>query len=231
MAVLQILYRDAGLVAVNKPAGYLVHPADEPQDDDQVVMKILRDQIGQRVNPIHRIDRPTSGVVLLTLDSKMTRQMNLLMDRRKIEKSYVALVEGECLSDEWLCCDALSKKENAPPQEAQTRFRVLERYEVLNHQFAKIECQPATGRYHQIRRHLLGAGLPIVGDYRYAGIEKSDYLGTLIGSGTRMFLQAKSLKFRHPESGMTCDIEAPLDPIFSKISLRGALHSSYRALS
>jgi tRNA pseudouridine65 synthase len=77
-----------------------------------------------------------------------------------------------------------------------------------------IEATPHTGRYHQIRRHLLYHGLPIVGDFRYAGIEESHRLGALLGTGTRMLLQSKSFSFTHPITSEQIMIVAPLDPFF-----------------
>ncbi|MFC4990801.1 hypothetical protein [Rubritalea tangerina] len=74
-----------------------------------------------------------------------------------------------------------------------------------------LEAIPHTGRFHQIRRHLLGDGMPIIGDYRYAGVEVSDTLGSLLGTGSRMLLQAKSLEIDHPVSGERMKFEAPVD--------------------
>ena len=95
-----------------------------------------------------------------------------------------------------------------------TDFRVLAR---LDESLALIEAIPKTGRHHQIRRHLLHAGHPIVGDYRYAGIERSDAWGERLGSGTRMFLHARSLRFTHPFDGNELHIEAPVDSLFRKV--------------
>ena len=77
-----------------------------------------------------------------------------------------------------------------------------------------LKATPATGRFHQIRRHLLEADLPIVGDFRYAGQERSHRLGEILGTGTRMLLQSKALEFWHPHSGALLRIEAPLDADF-----------------
>ncbi|YCM43933.1 pseudouridine synthase [Verrucomicrobiaceae bacterium 227] len=211
---LEILYRDEALIAVNKPAGQLVHPSDHPHPDDEVTMKILRDQIGLNVHALHRIDRPTCGVLLFTTEPDIVRILRPAFDNQLIEKTYLAVIIGHPAADAWTCGEPLRKKEKAPLREARTDFKVLDR---LPSQLALIEAKPKTGRFHQIRRHLLHAGHPIVGDYLYAGIERSDELGTRLGTGTRMLLQAKELTLAHPVTRELLTITAPLDPLIQQV--------------
>jgi len=206
MEPLTILYRDEWLIAVDKPAGQLVHPADHPQTDDLVTMKILRDQIGQQVEVVHRLDRPTTGVLLFALEKSAGRKLRALFEKRQMEKIYHAVVIGRPAEDAWICAEPLRKNADSPERSAETEFRVLRR---LANDFTLIEAKPKTGRFHQIRRHLLDAGHPIVGDYRYVGIERCDKLGEQLGTGTRMLLQAKSLHFQHPVTGEKVSIEVP----------------------
>ncbi|WP_018968935.1 RluA family pseudouridine synthase [Rubritalea marina] len=222
---IEILYRDPYLVAVNKPAGHLVHPAREPAADDLVTMKIVRDQIGQRVYTIHRLDRPTSGVLLLGIDRSVARSLHLALEAHDFEKKYWAVVQGQPAAAEWECRAPIQKEELAPLREAHTSFRVLasERVAALEPIFGEaagglslVEAEPHTGRFHQIRRHLLDCELPIVGDYRYAGIERSNQLSDLLGLQSRMMLQAKSLKIQHPVTGEELMIEAPAEPLFER---------------
>lgn len=219
---LDILYRDEWLVAVNKPAGHLVHPADEPREDDLVAMKILRDQIGQHVYNIHRLDRPTCGVLLFGIDRTVARALHRALERHEVQKSYLAVVSGCAPAAPWDCHEALQKDEASPVREAHTSFRRLASVcpAAMRHEppstLSLVEAIPHTGRYHQIRRHLLQAGLPIVGDFRYAGIEPSQRLGELLGTGGRMLLQSRSLSFRHPATGLATTIEAPTDPLLLK---------------
>ncbi len=203
---------------MTKPAGYLVHPADKPQPSDQVLLKDLRNHLGQRVDAIHRIDRPTCGIVLFSLDREMTRQMNVLMDQRKVEKNYLAVISGRPEEEQWSNCEPLRKTESSPLQAAQTDFRILQTS--TNPSWGDIslsllECRPQTGRFHQIRRHLAAQGHPIVGDYRYAGIALSDKLGQVLSTGTRMLLQAKSLSFQHPATGELLDLISPTEPLIA----------------
>ena len=219
---LNILYQDEWLVAVDKPAGHLVHPADEPQPDDLVTMKILRDQIGQRVYNIHRIDRPTTGVLLFSVDRTAARALHRALERHQVQKTYWAISCGLAPEEPWECTQALQKEEDAPMRDARTSFRRLAVSHPLTAEnepsltLSLIEATPHTGRYHQIRRHLLQQGLPIVGDFRYAGIERSHQLGQLIGTGTRMLLQSKSISFTHPITSEQTVIEAPADPSMLK---------------
>ena len=219
---LDILYRDEWLVAVNKPAGYLVHPADEPREDDLVAMKILRDEISQRVYNIHRLDRPTCGVLLFGIDRNAARALHRALERHQVQKTYWAVVLGNAPDEPWECHESLRKDEQAPVREAHTSFqRISTAYprELEHEQYSTlslIEATPHTGRYHQIRRHLRHYDLPIVGDFRYAGIEASNHLGKLLGTGTRMLLQSRSLAFHHPVTAGHILIEAPADPILLK---------------
>jgi tRNA pseudouridine65 synthase len=219
---LSILYQDAWLVAVNKPAGHLVHPAETPAEGDLVTMKILRDQIGQRVHPIHRLDRPTSGVLLFGIDKEVAHQLHKALERHEFQKIYWAIVNGVPSSVKWDCREPIQKQDQAPIRDAHTSFRQLisREPECLSEYssptISLIEATPHTGRYHQIRRHLLHANLPIVGDYRYAGIEPSDALGKHLTTGSRMLLQAKKLSLIHPATQEELIIETPIDPCFQK---------------
>ncbi|MBK1791788.1 pseudouridine synthase [Persicirhabdus sediminis] len=220
-----IIYQDEYLVAVDKPAGHLVHPADVPQDGDLVAMKILRDQIGQHVFPIHRLDRPTSGVLLFGLEKSVTKKLHAALREHEFEKVYWAAVLGKPSADAWGCHQPLRKDDDAPEKSAHTSFRVLTSChaeslagipDIDEATVTLLEAIPHTGRFHQIRRHLLHHGMPIIGDYRYAGIDRSNQLGELLGTGTRMLLQAKKLTITHPATGELLEIEAPVRENFQK---------------
>ncbi len=206
---LNILYQDEWLVVVDKPAGHLVHPASEPQLEDQVVMKILRDQIGVRVNSIHRLDRPTCGVLLFGIEKAVTKALHHDLAQRRIKKEYWAVVEGVA-PREWVCEEPIQKEEWAPHREARTEFTRLGQVEQKGVNLSLLRACPHTGRFHQIRRHLLHAGLPIVGDYRYAGIARSEVLSELFGTEKQMLLQAQSIEFVHPHTKETFRVEAPV---------------------
>ncbi|NJR42704.1 MAG: hypothetical protein HC767_08580 [Akkermansiaceae bacterium] len=197
---LEVLFADEFLVAIDKPAGMIVHPGREPESNEWIAMKRLRDQLGQSVFPVHRLDRPTSGVLLFALDQKTAGLAQQLFEQRKIRKIYHAIVCGIAPTD-WVCEMPLPGNQNDELLPAFTHFQRLALTERENISLSLLQGAPLTGRFHQIRRHLLEADLPIIGDFRYAGQERSFELGEILGTGTRMLLQAKSLHFQHPRTG------------------------------
>ena len=219
---LSILYEDEWLVAIDKPAGQLVHPADTPQEGDQVTMKILRDQIGKHVYTIHRLDRPTTGVLLFAKDQAVARPLHKALERHEFQKTYIAVCHGEAPESSWESHEPLQKSDDAPFKDAHTSFRTLHSYEhpalesLETSTLSLMEATPHTGRYHQIRRHLLLAGIPITGDYRHSGVEQSDLLGNLLGTGTRMLLQARKLQLTHPVTHDELTINAPVDSLIQR---------------
>ena len=215
---LHIIYQDEYLVAIDKPAGHLVHPASTPQDDDLVAMKILRDQIGHRVHSIHRLDRPTSGVLLFGIEKDTARKLHKSLADHEFEKHYLAAVTGKPDQTHWHCNEPIQKEPAAPIREAHTVFQLLTS---LDHPDAGtlslIQATPHTGRFHQIRRHLIHHKLPIIGDYRYAGIERCDKLGSTLETGSRMLLQAHQLTITHPVTEEVMKFTAPLEPLIKKV--------------
>ena len=209
MTSLPILFQDEWLVAIDKPPGVLVHPSDQPKPDDLVAMKILRDQVGEKIHVIHRLDQPTSGVLIFATDRGAARKIRQDFEKRRIKKRYLAMVHGRPSTDRWTCRAPLKKTPEAPKRSAETSFRVLERERP---QIALVEAIPNSGRFHQIRRNLLYSGHPIIGDFRYQHYNICKEAGERLGIGTRMLLQAKSLEFQHPITKNQLTIEAPEDP-------------------
>lgn len=221
MTPLDLIYQDAFLVAIDKPAGMIVHPGREPEGPEWIAMKRLRDQLGCQVFPVHRLDRPTSGVLLFALDPQTAGLVQQAFELREVVKTYHAVVCG-IAPQAWVCQIRLRTNPADEALPAQTSF---ERMGVapestfprdLTLSLSLLKATPRTGRFHQIRRHLLEAGLPIVGDFRYAGQDRSFQLGEILGTGTRMLLQAKILELQHPRTGERLRIEAPADADFCR---------------
>jgi tRNA pseudouridine65 synthase len=218
---LPILHQDEWLVAIDKPAGMIVHPGREPEGPEWIAMKRLRDQLGRRVFPVHRLDRPTSGVLLFALDKVTAGLAQQAFERRNVVKIYHAIVCGITLQD-WVCETPLSEDPSEPALDARTSFKRLESLPAGSFPaepglgLSLLEAIPTTGRFHQIRRHLLEAGFPIAGDFRYAGRERSYELCGILDTGNRMLLQSKVLELLHPRSGRLLRIEAPVDANFLK---------------
>lgn len=211
---LEVLFEDDNLIAVNKKAGHIVHPADEPKDDDIVVMKLVRDYCDLKIYPTHRLDRPTCGVLLFAKNKTSARAMNRAFERQQVKKVYHAVVFGQPECEHWTWCEELQKTLEDKPKEAVTEFRVLKK---LAGGLTLLEARPRTGRYHQIRKHLLSCGTPILGDYRYAGLERCEEWDRKLGLDKRMFLQCRSLTFAHPVTAEVTTVEAGEEECFRKL--------------
>jgi len=180
-------------------------------------MKILRDQLEQRVHVIHRLDRPTTGVLMFGREHEphAFKDLRMQFELKQVKKTYWAVVAAAPHSPSRDCSEPLQKEGAAPIEVAFTQFTCLAETQVNSHAFSLLEARPQIGRYHQIRRHLQAANLPLVGDYRYAGLEESNRLGALFGSGTNMLLQARELQFHHPVTAETITIEASVEPLIA----------------
>jgi tRNA pseudouridine65 synthase len=197
-----MLFRDEHLVAVSKPSGLLVHRGWARDRD--VLMTRVRDQVGMRVHPLHRLDRGGSGVVLFALHPEAARRMGALFAGRSIEKTYLALVRGA--PDEHGTIDhAIARREDGPRVESITLYRRLAQYG----RYALVAARPLTGRPHQIRRHLKHIACPLIGDVRYGKGEHNRVLREQF-SLHRLALHAAVVRFVHPFTEEPLTIRAPL---------------------
>ncbi|WP_269531067.1 pseudouridine synthase [Chitinimonas sp. BJYL2] len=228
---LPLLYRDEQVVAVDKPSGLLVHRTDLDRHETRFAVQILRDQLGQHVHTIHRIDRGTSGVLLFGLDADSARQVAAQFEAGTISKRYLAIVRG-WPADAGEIDHPLSRQydtyervpaELAGPQAAVSRYRTLarvalpvqvERYP--QSRYALVELEPLTGRRHQLRRHLKHIAHPIIGDATHGKGVHNRFFATQYGAA-RLLLACTSLAFDHPVSGERITIRAPLAPEFAAV--------------
>ncbi|XWY19929.1 tRNA pseudouridine(65) synthase TruC [Bisgaard Taxon 45] len=223
---LTILYQDAYLVAVNKPAGMLVHRSWLDRHETQFVMQTLRDQIGQHVYPIHRLDRPTSGVLLFALSSEVANLLCLQFENKQVQKSYLAIVRGYVVGEGRIdyplkvqldkIADKFSQDDKVP-QEAVTDYVGLNQvempYAVKKYQttrYSLVRLIPHTGRKHQLRRHMKHLFHPILGDTQYGDLHQNRALTAQTGV-QRLMLHAERLTFIHPITQQTMTITAGLD--------------------
>ena len=213
-SALSILYEDEDLIAINKLAGHLVHPADEPQPDDIVSLKLVREHVDCHIYTTHRLDRPTCGVLIFAKHKTAARAVGRAFERKLVSKHYLAGVAGYPNLASWNCTEPLRKTEEDALKDSETKFTVIKESSAP---FSLIKAEPATGRYHQIRKHLLHCGHPIIGDYRYAGIEQCEDWSQKLGTGTRMLLQCHHLTLSHPGTKEMMTITAPSDPLFEKL--------------
>ena len=211
---LQVLWQDERLVAVHKPAGWLVHRTWLDAHETRFVMQTLRDQLGRHVYPVHRLDKGTSGVLLMALDPDAARAMTQLFETRQTSKGYVALVRGWPAPE--VRVDHALKPDDAPddalPQDAVTRFQRLatlqldvpvDRYPSTR--VALVQAQPETGRRHQIRRHLKHLAHPIIGDATHGKGAHNRWWAEQLGQ-QRLWLHAGRLAFVHPFSSQSVAI-------------------------
>jgi len=227
---LKILYQDEYLVAVDKPAGLFVHRSFMDKDEVYFALQLVRDLVGQYVYPVHRLDRPTSGVLLFALTKEVAQKMGEAFSQndggKSIQKTYYALtrghLEGEALIDYALKekLDKLGDKNvsrDKPAQEAQSFYQsiktatlpiALGKYDSVR--YSLIKLLPQTGRRHQLRRHLAHLRHPIIGDINYGDNKQNPFFIKHFGI-KRLMLMAKELAFIHPITGENIQITAQFD--------------------
>jgi tRNA pseudouridine65 synthase len=217
---LEILYKDDYIVAINKPNGLLVHKSSIAKNADTFALQLLRNQLGQRVYPLHRLDRKTSGALLFGIDPENLDHFSALFRRGEINKIYHAIVRGY-INEEGTIDYAISNFK-AKVQEAKTQYRCLGKYEIAvpsagfqSSRYSLAELVPATGRMHQLRKHMAHIFHPIIGDRPY-GCNKQNRMWKEKWEMTEMLLHAKTIEFVHPVNGRAMSIEASYLPPFRR---------------
>lgn len=236
MITLPIIYQDEHLVAINKPSGLMVHRSNIDATATEFALQILRDQIGQKVYPIHRLDRPTSGVLLFALAPEVAADVCTQFEQHTVQKVYWAVVRGfppsEGVIDYPLSFRADTRQERrkvkkhgkpATVQSALTKFRTLETIELPyqvdkypSSRYALVELLPKTGRKHQLRRHMKHISHPIIGDPKH-GKSRHNQLFAQQYQCARLLLAARYLRFTHPITEQEVLLDAPLDGEFDRL--------------
>jgi len=225
---LTVVYRDDRLVAIDKPAGLLVHRSDLDRHETRFALQLLRDQIGRSVWPVHRLDKGTSGLLLFALDPDAAAALGGQFERGEVAKRYLAVVRGHPaeageidhplgrMADEYGY-----RGDNDVPQTAVTRYRRLATVELPwrvdrypSSRYALVELIPLTGRRHQLRRHMKHIAHPIVGDATHGKGRHNRLFQERFGCH-RLLLAAVELSFRHPEDGRPMLLSAPPGPDFA----------------
>lgn len=207
MPPLPVLYRDAWLIAVDKPSGLAVHRGWA--EDRVVALTRVRDLAGRHVHPVHRLDRATSGVLLFAFTGETTRRFQAELEAGRVEKRYLALVRG-IPPEEGVIDHPLPRTPGGPRVPAVTEFRRLGVFERgVFERYAWMEVVPRTGRLHQIRRHFKHISHPLIGDVRYGKGEHNRLFRERFGLH-RLALHALELAFAHPEDGHAVRIVAPV---------------------
>lgn len=232
--MLDILYRDDFLVAVNKPSGLLVHRSDIDRHETRFAVQLLRDQIGRRVFPLHRLDKPTSGVLLFAFDTDSAREAGGQFERNEIAKRYLAVVRGwpaeagvidHPLSRQFDDYGRKFPASGAPePLPAVTGFRRLATVELPEAvdrypgaRYALLELRPQSGRQHQLRRHLKHIAHPVIGDANWGKGVHNRFFQRRFGCH-RLLLACTELVLRHPASGDLLTIAAAPEGSFGAVT-------------
>lgn len=220
---MDILYLDEVMIAVHKPSGLLVHRSLIDKHETRFALQLVRDQIGRRVYPVHRLDKPTSGILVFALDPATARELTALFTAGQVQKTYRAIVRGYTPSTGVIdyalreeidrIADALADPDKAP-KPAITHYRRIATVELPHPvgqfrtaRYSLVELQPKTGRKHQIRRHMKHIFHPVVGDTTHGDGRHNRFFRDHFGN-QRLLLAATALDLIHPRSGEPLRITA-----------------------
>lgn len=224
-----VLYRDEAIVAVHKPAGLLVHRREGPPYDGSFALQMVRDQIRQRVYPVHRLDRPTSGVLVFALSPHAARALVDAFATGQVVKRYLAVVRG-FTEPQGVVDYPLHEHPGGPGQRSEhvrkaaqpaiTAYRRLATAELPfatkrypTSRYSLVEAYPRTGRTHQIRRHMKHICHPVIGDTTHGDGSHNRLFRERLDC-RRLLLTAGQISMPHPGTGRLLTITAPLDEGF-----------------
>jgi len=229
---LEILYQDEYLVAINKPSGLLVHKSPIDKHETRFALQEVRDQIGHYVYPVHRLDKPTSGVLLFALSKEISQVLSNDFREHRVKKEYIAIVRGyteeKGIIDHPLkqMLDTKTEKERGVTKEEQKAQTVYERVATVELPFAVgryataryslVSLKPQTGRKHQLRRHMKHIHHHMIGDTKHGRGEHNKLFREKFNVH-RLLLHAKKIAFIHPMTQKHMCISADYDVAFHKI--------------
>jgi tRNA pseudouridine65 synthase len=218
---LRILHQDSHLVAIDKPPGLLVHPSALDAHEERTALKLLRNQLGMRLWPLHRLDKGTSGVLLFATHADAAREWGLAFEQGRVRKRYLALVRGwpgaHGEIDQPLARDPELPSTGQPHLDARTRYQRLACFEWpfsldarhASSRYALVSVDPLTGRRHQIRRHFKHIAHPLIGDATHGKGAHNRAVAAFLGT-QRLWLHAASVTLG--EGAATLRITAPCAP-------------------
>ncbi|MDP5290783.1 tRNA pseudouridine(65) synthase TruC [Oceanimonas sp. CHS3-5] len=231
---IELVYEDDWLVAVNKEPGLLVHRSWLDRHETRFAMQLTRDAVGCHVFPVHRLDRPTSGLLLFAKNAEVARTLTEAFGERRVNKTYLALVRGY-LEGEGRLDYALSRElddiadkfadTDKPAQDAITRWQGLDRVELpvavskqhATSRYSLVQLSPETGRKHQLRRHMAHLRHPIVGDTSHGDGRHNRFFREAYQCD-RLMLHAARLSLSHPVTGESLTLSAPVDAHWHRLA-------------
>lgn len=217
-----IRFQDRWLCAIDKPAGLMVHRSTLGSDR-QFALQMLRDQIGRRVWPVHRLDRATSGVLLFALDRETAAALGRQFMAHAVDKRYLAVARG-WTDDKGTIDHPLPRRRGESKRPARTRYRTLARCELPvalephdSVRYSLVEVRPESGRMHQIRRHFKHISHHLIGDTTYGDGRHNRVFRQHLGCH-RLLLHASRLALDHPWEGRPLQLVAPLETEFARLA-------------
>ncbi|MCA8915523.1 MAG: RluA family pseudouridine synthase [Planctomycetes bacterium] len=231
----EVVYEDEHLIAVNKPAGLLVHAGDRGDDRDTLIDQVTAYLIEQPQKPgesmkefvkpsptfspglVHRLDRATSGLVLIGKTLAAMQELTRMIKKRNVRKTYVTLAVGGLPQRDGTINVPIARQEGARGQRRKVKAgegrTAVTHYHVLAQRgtYSLVELELVTGRTHQIRAHLAHVGAPVAGDDEYGDRDRNRHAAGKLGL-RRQFLHASRLEFTHPLTDKQLDLVAPLWP-------------------
>ena len=232
---LSVIYQDEYVVAINKPPGLLVHRSMLDKQETEFAIQLLRDQIGQYVFPVHRLDKPTSGVLIFALSADIARKLGEQFAAQIIEKTYLAIVRGHIMDEGEIdyalkekhdkIADKMTKLDKLA-QQAVTGFNCLDKFELpfavskyASARYSLVQLTPKTGRKHQLRRHLAHINHPIVGDTAHGDGKHNTFIRQQFNFH-QLALTCKSMLLTHPVSKaqlvLRCDLDKNIFDLLEK---------------
>lgn len=227
---LQRLYQDEWLLAVHKPAGLLMHRSPIDRHETEFALQYARElNGGDHVFPVHRLDRPTSGLLLFARQPEVAARLGQAFMAGDVQKTYLAVVRGWTAEsgsiDRPLREQAVDRRETAeqPLREARTHYQRLAITEIpvaVEHypvsRYSLVQLHPETGRRHQLRRHMQHLSHPIIGDTNYGRTRHNHYFAERFGE-SRLMLAATALAFAHPVSGEPLALRCTPEESFRRV--------------
>jgi len=230
MQKLRILHLDSEVTVFEKPAGVLVHPPENPEyrrfTSGVDALRMIREQTGGHVYPVHRLDRATQGVMVMARTPRAAAVLQRQFADRTVSKTYLLLCRG--WTDERGVYDSPLALEGDPGKavEALTEFHTIRRFELpvptgkhATSRFSLVCAEPKTGRFHQIRRHFKSASHPLIGDTVH-GDGRQNRIWREITGVARLYLMSWQIAFEHPGTGQRMRFSARFSgqwhPVFDR---------------
>ncbi len=217
-----ILFQDEHLIVVNKPIDLPIHKNDFMPHDAPYLTKLIGDITGKWILNVHRLDSKTSGVIVLAFTKEIAHELALQFERKEVNKTYFALVQGN--PDEGTFNEkVLVKKKTKFKKPAVTNYKTLKTVQTKisykekeNVSLSLVEIHPETGRWHQLRQHFAKNRFDILGDTHHGDFTLNKIITEMIGV-KRLFLHAAKLEFLHPETKEKMSFEAEIPNEFETV--------------